>query len=206
MLDLGCGPGLYAERFQKADYSVTGVDFSRRSIEYAKQQALLSGHDIEYHYQDYLTIDYSEQFDVITLIYLDYAVLSDATRVDLLRRVYAALKPNGKFIFDVGTPAKKQDEMCLWGYHENGGFFSKKPHICLESIRHYDEASTELSQHIVITEGGIACYNIWDHLFTKDALLSEVRAGGFKDFELYGDVAGKDFSDSGETICCVVTK
>ena len=32
LLDLGCGPGLYAERFNSARYSVTGVDFSKRSI------------------------------------------------------------------------------------------------------------------------------------------------------------------------------
>ena len=27
LLDLGCGPGLYAQRFHEAGYSVTGVDF-----------------------------------------------------------------------------------------------------------------------------------------------------------------------------------
>jgi 2-polyprenyl-3-methyl-5-hydroxy-6-metoxy-1,4-benzoquinol methylase len=43
LLDLGCGPGLYAERFKGAGYSVTGVDFSKRSIEYAKKQTLSWG-------------------------------------------------------------------------------------------------------------------------------------------------------------------
>lgn len=31
LLDLGCGPGLYAERFNSAGYSVTGVDFGAKS-------------------------------------------------------------------------------------------------------------------------------------------------------------------------------
>ena len=35
LLDLGCGPGLYTSRFARAGFHVTGVDYSRRSIEYA---------------------------------------------------------------------------------------------------------------------------------------------------------------------------
>ena len=35
LLDIGCGPGIYAEKFARFGYSVTGIDFSRRSISYA---------------------------------------------------------------------------------------------------------------------------------------------------------------------------
>ncbi|MDR0293197.1 MAG: class I SAM-dependent methyltransferase [Oscillospiraceae bacterium] len=66
LLDLGCGPGIYAERFAKEGYSVTGVDFSKHSVRYAKEQTALNGCGIEYHYQNYLTIDYTEQFDAMT--------------------------------------------------------------------------------------------------------------------------------------------
>jgi SAM-dependent methyltransferase len=207
LLDLGCGPGLYAERFNSAGYSVTGVDFSKCSITYAKEQALLNKSNIEYHYQNYLTIDYIEQFDVITLIYCDYAALSITDRLTLLRKVYKALKPKGKFIFDVFTPIMRKDESRSWQYCEKGGFWSEKPHICLESVYQYDdEDNTELRQTIVLTEETINCYNIWDHFFTKKALLSEIQTVGFDAFEFYGDIAGKEFSDTGETICGIFTK
>jgi len=91
LLDLGCGPGLYAQRFHEAGYSVTGVDFSRRSIAYAIEQAKLLGSAIEYHYQNYLTMNYRNQFDVVTLIYCDYAVLPLADRLLLLKRIYKVL-------------------------------------------------------------------------------------------------------------------
>ena len=29
LLDIGCGPGIYAERFAQFGYSVTGIDFSK---------------------------------------------------------------------------------------------------------------------------------------------------------------------------------
>ncbi|MFN8598182.1 MAG: class I SAM-dependent methyltransferase [Anaerolineae bacterium] len=42
VLDLGCGPGLYASRLATAGLRVTGVDYSRRSIStpviFARQQ------------------------------------------------------------------------------------------------------------------------------------------------------------------------
>lgn len=207
LLDLGCGPGLYAERFNSAGYSVTGVDFSKRSIEYAKEQTLHNKSNIEYHYQNYLTIDYKEQFDVITLIYCDYAVLSIADRLILLRKVYQALRFNGKFIFDAFTPLMRKDENHSWQYNEECGFWSEKPHICIESVYQYDdEDNTELRQSIVLTEETVNCYNIWDHFFTKEALLSEIQTAGFNTFEFYGDIAGKEFSDTGKTLCGVFTK
>jgi SAM-dependent methyltransferase len=207
LLDLGCGPGLYAERFSSAGYSVTGVDFSKRSIAYAKEQTLLNKSNIEYRYQNYLTIDYVEHFDVITLIYCDYAVLSITERLNLLKKVYQALKPKGKFIFDVFTPIMRKAESRSWQYNEGSGFWSEKPHICLESVYQYDdEDKSELRQCIVLTEETVNCYNIWDHYFTKEALLSEIQTAGFNTYEFYGDVAGKEFSDTGETICGVFTK
>jgi SAM-dependent methyltransferase len=207
LLDLGCGPGLYAERFNSAGYSVTGVDFSKRSIAYAKEQTLINKSNIQYHYQNYLTIDYIDQFDVITLIYCDYAAISITDRLTLLRKVYKALKPKGKFIFDVFTPLMRKDESRSWQYCETSGFWSEKPHICLESVYQYDDDdNTELRQTIVLTDEIINCYNIWDHFFTKEALLLEIQTAGFNTFEFYGDIAGKEFSDTGETICGVFTK
>jgi 2-polyprenyl-3-methyl-5-hydroxy-6-metoxy-1,4-benzoquinol methylase len=53
LLDLGCGPGLYAERFNTKGYEVTGIDYSHRSLDYARNSALQNGSDITYIYQDY---------------------------------------------------------------------------------------------------------------------------------------------------------
>ena len=40
LLDVGCGPGIYAEKFTQMGFHVTGIDFSNRSINYANQSAL----------------------------------------------------------------------------------------------------------------------------------------------------------------------
>lgn len=208
LLDLGCGPGLYAEQFHKAGYSVTGIDFSERSITYAQEQSILNRSTIKYHYQNYLDIDYSDNFDVITLIYCDYGVLSTKERVVLLDKVHRALKPNGKFIIDVFTPAQYEgkSEQKSWEYYDSGGFWDEKSHCCLNSFYRYDEDHTFLNQTIVVNDNSIHCYNIWEHCFTENMLIDEIMNAGFSQMELYGDVAGKAFNKDGTIICAVVTK
>ena len=207
LLDLGCGPGIYAEHFYNAGYAVTGIDFSKRSIRYAEVQAALNKSDIEYFCQDYLTIDYTEKFDVVTLIYCDYAVLSASDRGVLLGKVYGALKPGGKFIVDVFTHKMRRPEDRSWYFSENGGFYSSEPHLCLESVHQYDDDDrSQLWQNVVITDSSVTCYNIWDHFFNKEELVREVMHAGFSGSEVFGDIAGAVYSELGETICGVFTK
>jgi len=50
IIDFGCGPGLYTSRFAKTGAKVTGVDFSRNSLEYAKKEAARNNLNINYIY------------------------------------------------------------------------------------------------------------------------------------------------------------
>src|SRR5574339_47140 len=64
LLDLGCGPGLYASRFSRAGFRVTGVDYSRRSIEYAANYAKDNHLDISYRYENFLDLKDDNLYDV----------------------------------------------------------------------------------------------------------------------------------------------
>lgn len=207
LLDLGCGPGLYAERFHQCGYHVTGIDFSRRSIEYANNNAKTKNLPITYLYQNYLDISYQAEFDVITLIYCDFGVLSDQDRSKLLDKIYQALKPNGKFILDVFTPMqfKDRNEYKDW-YYSGEGFWSEKDHICLNSFYRYDDQNTMLDQTIVITEDSLECFNMWDHAFTKLELETDLIKAGFTSVDFYGDIAGDVYKPDGSLMCAVATK
>ena len=61
ILDLGCGPGLYASRLARAGFHITGVDYSRRSIEYATKYASENNLNIAYRYQNYLELSDENQ-------------------------------------------------------------------------------------------------------------------------------------------------
>lgn len=59
--------------------------------------------DIQHIYQTYLTMEYTNAFDAIFLIYCDFGALSDTNRGLLLQRIHKALKLDEVFVFDVFT-------------------------------------------------------------------------------------------------------
>lgn len=207
LLDLGCGPGLYAERFCMKGYQVTGVDLSARSIDYARKSASRQGLEITYMHQDYLSLSFHNAFDVVVLIYCDYGALSDEDRKKLLSVAYQALKPNGHLIMDIFTPARyaNRNEERTWRFEEEG-FWKAEPHLCLESFHRYDDANTFLNRYVVITATDVYCYNIWDRTFEEEELRGELTRAGFVNVDLYGDVAGTPYQPDSTVICAVAKK
>ena len=196
---LTCGPGLYTKLLSDAGYDVTGMDYSKRSIAYAKE------HDTKtkYVYQNYLEMDYNEAFDVITLIYCDYAALTPDERSKLLSKIHRGLKPKGLFIFDVFTEQTYDGKIdhTSWSYHGNGGFWSDKPYLCLEAEYYYENNTVKVYKVIVITEKGISEYLIGTRC-TKDTLLNEVTSW-FR-YSIYDDVWQS--IQANQTLCLVLRR
>jgi len=204
LLDLGCGPGIYTELLCEKGFRVVGIDFSKRSIEYAIQSATLKNISIDYYYQNYLEIDYVNVFDVITLIYCDFGVLSPVDREILLTKIKKALKPNGTLILD--AMAQHHMDGLSEGNtatYSSEGFWSPSPHLCIQNNYLYPETNNSLEQYIVLTENECQCYNIWNQIFSVDSLTMELIKAGFEKIKLYDDVTGKAFTNKGNTICVV---
>ncbi|MDF2537508.1 MAG: Methyltransferase type 11 [Herbinix sp.] len=207
LLDLGCGPGIYAELFADAGFVVTGIDLSPRSIRYASEHAENGDKDINYLCRNYLTISYEQEFDVITLIYCDFGVLSDGEREALLNNVYRALKPGGLFIVDAFTETEYEGrpETKSWEYSKSG-FWSDHPHVCLESFYRYDAYNTYADQYVIVGNDGEECYNLWNHAFSPEEMQKDLRHAGFDTVTIYSDVAGEVYHPNSKTMCAVADK
>ncbi|WP_323373235.1 class I SAM-dependent methyltransferase [Anaeropeptidivorans aminofermentans] len=207
LLDVGCGPGLYAERFSKAFYEVTGIDFSKRSIAYAKSSADKQTLEITYVYQNYLEMDYKDKFHLATFIYCDYGALSTENRVVILRKIYQSLKSGGKLLLDVFSMVKYKEfqELKTWEVHEEGGFWSAEKYLSLHGHYRYSDTVT-LEQTTIITDKEIREYDIWNCCFTPETLIKEAHAAGFKNIELFSDVTGKPYVESSPTIAILLEK
>ena len=208
LLDLGCGPGIYAELLHGVGYQVTGVDISERSITYARNSAKEKGLPIKYHLQDYFEMNFVEQFNIATLIYYEYGVFATEDRVKLLANIRTALKPGGLLIFDVNTPPYLADrkENASWNFESKEGFFSPCPHLELNSIFLYGDKRTKCDRHIVITEQGIKSYNLWEHTFTKDELTQDLSVAGYNVMNFYGNIAGAVYTEEGKEMCVIAQK
>lgn len=198
VLDLGCGPGLYAERLAAAGYEVTGVDFSANSIRYAESRSSAG----RYLVGDYRELGLDETFDAVLLIYLDYGSFSPADRRRILSQVRRWLAPDGVFGFDVPTPLHREgsEHRRSWGVHTEG-FYSDRPHLWLDRTLRYPDGPTYLDEHVIITADEVRCYRVWERCFTPEALRDELSAAGFRVRSAHGDLAGARFDpDSSRTL------
>jgi SAM-dependent methyltransferase len=208
ILDLGCGPGLYASRFARAGMQVTGVDYSRRSIDYARSYAEKNKLDIHYRYQNYLKLDDENQYQAAFLIYGDFCPLNPGQRSALVRNVDRALQPGGKFVLDVTTREhrKRHGNKNRW-YALESGFWKPGPHLVLEQGFDYPEQSIWVDQYTVIEAGGqVSVYRNWFQDYTPETIAEELSASGFDVESHWGDLTGLPYSSDSEWIGVITHK
>jgi len=206
LLDLGCGPGIYAALLCDKGFQVTGIDYSKSSISYAKQSAAMKNKSIDYLYQNYLTIDYKAEYDIVTLIYCDFGVLPPQERLVLLNKIFNVLKPGGIFIVDVFTLTNYSgfQENTVVAY-EDKGFWRPEPYVCIQRNVEYKHMDY-LEQYMIITENQCQTYNLWNHAFSPNELISLMKQAGFDHIDLYADVTGIAFRQNSKTMCAVCKK
>ena len=203
LLDLGCGPGLYAYRFAKLGWRVTGIDYSVTSVAYAKRTG---PRDLDnrpkFRRGDLRKFPLRERYGAITLIYGGFGVLSDVDRERLMHRVREALEPGGYFVFDVFTKAytKKRRETRDWYTETRDGFWHRGRHAVLQESIDY-ASNVLLIRYIVIPAvGGVKRFHLWYRPFDSDGIRSLIESAGFRDVTLYGSLSGEPVDPEGEWI------
>lgn len=203
ILDLGCGPGLYAENLAEKGHRVTVVDFSENSISYARSQAQEKGLDIEYVCKNYLELDYENRFDLVMIVYTDFGVLLPEERAKFLENVYRALKPGGIFVFDVindRNADEKFQEMKTWSF-EKGGFWMPEPYLELINGVRYPDKKVFLKQHLVIDgSGNVKDYRFWASHFSPEDMKKILSEKNFTDIEHFKNILPAESIWDGENI------
>jgi Methylase involved in ubiquinone/menaquinone biosynthesis len=208
ILDLGCGPGLYCKDFAQLGFTATGLDYSKRSVEYAKCDAAGNGLNIDYKYMNYLHMDYTDEFDAVTLIYGDLCVLSDKNRDLLLKKIHMALKPGGYFTFDVTTRvSRKKNGLKNRWYVVDSGFWKPGSHLVLENGFDYPEEGIFLDQYIVIEDSGkVSVYRNWFHDYALEEISEILNCSGFSVQQAWSDLSGEPYNENAEWIGVVTRK
>ena len=195
VLDLGCGPGLYASRLAEAGIEVTGIDFSPRSIAYAREAAARDGLRLTYVNEDYLTWDSPKRFDLVTMIMRDYGALAPEQRRALLGKVERLLEADGVFLFDVDSMAalEARAESVSFAPSRGGGFWSPGPYFEFQSTFVYREDSVALDKFVVVEPSRSRTFYVWAQHFSPERLVSELGQAGLARATFVGDVAGRPF-------------
>lgn len=106
VVDLGCGSGLWARELADADYDVLGIDISAAMIELARKRVPKATFQIGSLLKAKLPacVGVTSLGECLNYLFDKSNSLGELRR--LFRRVYAALKPGGLFIFDIAEPGR----------------------------------------------------------------------------------------------------
>jgi len=193
--DFGCGPGLYTTRFAQAGAEVTGVDFSERSINYARKTAAETGLSIEYVRQNYLEFSSDRKFDLITLIYVDLCPLSPQQREILLGIFRDHLAEGGAVLLDVISMKFFEDakETRKYEYAPEGGFWSPEVYYMFLNAFKYEQEKVILNKHTIIEKSRTREIFNWLQCFSLESLTQECKQSGLTVVEKYADVGGAPY-------------
>jgi SAM-dependent methyltransferase len=201
LLDVTCGPGLYAAEFARRGVSVTGIDFSPASIYYAREHS--SGLPCEFVQADVREMNFAgQEFDAAIYLYGQFTVLQPEESRSVLGRIALALRADARLLLEILDDEQfdKQDD--TWWYTDEGGLWGDFPYLHLGE-RHWDEeqrAAIERFHILNLSTGELQVYGLADQAYTVAQVWSMLESTGFKNVAVRPAWDGLGMKDAHEWI------
>lgn len=206
--DFGCGPGLYTALLAKRGANVTGIDFSGRSIEYAKEVAAREQLNISYVKQNYLDFETEDRFNLVLMIMCDFCALSPTQRKGILRKFHRILKPSGSVLLDVYSLSafEQKEEVSTYEVNHLNGFWSPNKYYGFLNTFKYDEEKVALDKYTIIEFDRTRKVYNWLQYFAPEDLERELIEAGFSVKSLYSDVAGTPYNQKSSEFAVIANR
>ena len=206
--DFGCGPGLYTTKLAKKQADVTGIDFSKRSIQYAQQIVSSEEFSIDYVNQNYLEFETENRFDLVMMIMCDFCALSPTQRKKMLTKFHTILNPNGSVLLDVYSlkAFEQREETALYELNQLNGFWSANKYYGFLNTFKYEKEKVILDKYTLIEADRIRTVYNWLQYFSLEQLEREFVECGFTIERFYSDVAGSPFDSESKEFAIVAKK
>ncbi len=210
VLDLCCGPGLYASRLARLGHEVLGIDYSPASIEYAEAAARREDLAATYVRRDVRTGDYGDGFGLALLIYGEFNTLRPADGRAVLDATYRALAPGGIFLMEV-HPREMIKRIgtgpSIWR-SEEAGLFSDRPYVRLDEHFWDEESATATTRYYIIdaATGDVTRHAQTFQGYTEKEYRALLRDAAFGDVAARPDFPGLPVEAMGELVAYAAGK
>ena len=208
ILDLGCGPGLYASRLSRLGHECVGIDYSPASIAYAVQEAAKENLQCSYVHQDIRQAEYGTGFELVMLIFGELNIFRSADARAILRKAYRALAHDGMLLLEPHTfDAVREigNKQPAW-YTSEAGLFSDQPYLCLEESFWDAERRTASKRYFIVdaATGEVAWHAQSFQAYTEAEYRALLSDCGFNDVAFFPSLTGaKDESQLGLLVVVV---
>jgi len=194
VLDLACGPGLYALHLAGKGCDYVGIDFSPASICHAREITAAERLSCTFHRADVRDGLFGEGFDFAMMIYGQFNVFPRDQGLEILKNAHKALKPGGTLLLEVQTleQIQKAGEAGPSWYASETGLFSWEPHVVLqENFWDADvRASTTRFSIIDAQTSTVSTYALSNEAYTEDEIEDALVSVGFDNLERFPSLNG----------------
>jgi len=101
ILDLGCGHGRHTLELAQQKFNITGLDFSKYFLNIARKEAKKQNISTKFIERDMRLLKMQHSFDSIISMFSSFGYFPHDENINVLKNIFAALKPGGKFLIDV---------------------------------------------------------------------------------------------------------
>jgi SAM-dependent methyltransferase len=196
VLDLGCGPGLYASRLSGGGLECVGIDFSPASIEYARGVAQREHLTCTYRLEDVRQADFGTDYNLVMFVYGELNVFRPQEAGRILEKAWAALCPGGSLVLEVHTfdvVHQMGSQSPSW-HSEEKGLFSARPHLYLEEDFWDAVHSVATTRYFIVDAGtgDVTRYAASVQAYTQDEYLALLKEAGFEKVEIFPSLTGEE--------------
>ena len=195
ILDLACGPGLYASRLARLGHRCVGIDFSPASIDYAREQAVSEDLPCDYIHADIRSAEYGSGFGFAMLIFGEFNVFSPSDATRIVEKAHSALEEGGMLLLEAHTAQAVRDfglRPALW-YSPESGLFSDTPHLCLQENFWDDDTGVVTRRYFIVdaATGEVTRYAQSLKAYTTEQYRVILEKAGFKNVRFYDSLVGQ---------------
>ena len=194
ILDLGCGPGLYACQLAALGHDCDGIDFSPASIEFAKEETARLDLTCRFKQADFIFAEYGSEFDLVMMVFseLNTFELDDIDTIlkksidSLARGVKGCNRMPSKYRISSAVP-----QPSVW-YSEKLGVFSDDPYLCLTESFWDEESVSAVERYFVITgsDDGVQQYINRTRAFEEKDYIQMLEDAGFTGIIFHPSLTG----------------
>ncbi len=211
VLDLTCGPGLYAVPLAQRGARVTGVDFAPAAIAHARQLAQDAGVAEHCAFVEADVRAYEprpEAYDAALFLYGQLAVFPRHEAAALLAKAAAALRPGGRLVVELLDPTRVDKADSSWWFTDDKGLWGERPFLHLGERRWNAAERTSVERfYILHLESGVMDEVVLcDQTYEMEEIERMTRAAGFTAVNSYAGWAGLPLYDAGEWIVYVAER
>ncbi|MDX1613800.1 MAG: methyltransferase domain-containing protein [Candidatus Promineifilaceae bacterium] len=184
VLDVTCGPGLYAVPLAERGCQVTGIDFSPAAIRHARDRATLRqvAERCTFLHQDVREMKLAEQaFDAALILYGQLAVFPKRTALALLKTIGQTLRPGGRLLVELLDYEKVDKKAGTWWFSDDRGLWGEQPFLHLGERFWLAEESLAIERFSILhlTSGEMEEIILCDQAYRPAEFQALLNAAGF---------------------------